>query len=80
MLAAAVALSGLGAVVPAPQMVTRPQVTVSTKRKKGLFNGMVRPYSGALIGTKGASISVAQAKRTAAKRINRLRHKRALKR
>lgn len=55
-----------------------PQAVVTEQRnqRRGLFNGQVLPSSPSLRGISSLRISVAQAKRNAAKRRNQRRHKR----
>lgn len=58
---------------------TAPVVTVSTKKKRGLFNGSVLPSSPSLRGISSLRISVAQGKRNAARCRNQRRHKRHIR-
>jgi hypothetical protein len=73
--AIAFALSGAG-LAPVLSSTARPAVTVSSRRKRGLFNGMPLPASGSLIGSRASRNTVARDKRAAAKRRNRLRNRR----
>lgn len=50
-------------------------VNASKNRKRGMFNGWL--YPSVLIGTKGAGITVAHAKRAAKKKRTKARHKAA---
>lgn len=79
-LGAALAMAIGAAGMPALQSLVHPQVVVSSKRKRGLFNGMVLPSSGALVGSRASRNTVAQAKRAQVKRANQQRHKRASQR
>jgi hypothetical protein len=79
LLSAAIAFALSGGLAPALHSTARPQVTVSSKRKKGLFNCVLFPSSGSLIGSRASCNTVARHKRTAAKRRNQLRYKRLLK-
>jgi hypothetical protein len=73
----AVAMALAGSVAPALHYAPRPQTVVSNKRKRGLFNGAVLPFSGMLIGSRATRNTVARDKRAALKRRCQLRHKRA---
>ena len=73
------ALATMGAFAAIPggmaNPVPVPRAIVSSKAKRGLFNGWAYG-SQILIGTKGAGVSMAQQKRAAAKVRNRARNKR----
>lgn len=58
---------------------TAPAVTISTRKKRGLFNGAIAPSSPSLRGISALRLSVAQGKRNAAKCRNQRRHKRHTK-
>lgn len=68
-----------GGMSPALRSFAQSQVTVSSKREKGLFNGLPFPNSDPLIGYRASRNTVAQGKRAALKRRNLQRHKQATK-
>ncbi|WP_076592007.1 hypothetical protein [Herminiimonas arsenitoxidans] len=75
-LAAAVMLGAFsGGAIPVRELRMRP--SISSKVKRGFFNDRVLPNAAALVGTRGASVSVAHMKRVAVKHRNRQRHKAA---
>lgn len=69
----------LGAFSPGAMMrsTVAPQAVVSSKRKRGLFNGQVVPNTETLRGTRMRHYTVAMAKRAATKKRNQARHRRS---
>lgn len=56
-----------------------PEVITSTKKKRGLFNGLLYAYDPPT-GRKGAGICMAQQKRASKKKRNQVRYKAARRR
>jgi hypothetical protein len=73
------ALALAGGVSPALHSTARPQVIVSSKRKKGMFNGLPIPSADLQMGFRASRNTVARAKRVAQRRQNQSRHKRVVK-
>lgn len=76
----AVAMMAMGAAAPAPSAHPRVMSVPASAAKpgrRGLFNDAILPTGSGWYGRKGAGISMAAQKRTAAKRRNVARNRRA---
>lgn len=79
MLGVVAALALSGPALASTHRAIDPVVNVSRKRRTGLFNRLPHRSSSSLAGRSPLRISVAQAKRHAAKCRNQRRHKRLIR-